>query len=68
MEDEGDERQMRGGMSEAEDRRVKGPRDGGRVEVVERGKWRMDGWMETEEGERQTPSTGCQTKSRTNER
>lgn len=29
---------------------------------------RRDEWMETVEGERQTPSTWCQTKSRTNER
>lgn len=53
-------------MSEAEDRPVEGPRDGRRAEVVERVKWRMKG--EGEEEERQTPSTGCQTKSRTNER
>lgn len=51
-----------------------GGRTGGwreRAEVVERGKWRMEGMnveYEREEGERQTPSTGCQTKSRTNER
>lgn len=44
----------RGGTSEAEDRPLKEPRHGGRAEVIERGR-------------RQTPSTGCQTKSRTNE-
>lgn len=44
-------------------------RDQGRAEVVDSGKWRMEGWMESnrEEGERQTPSTGYRIKGRTNE-